>query len=49
MAETVVPTIVDMARVRGVEPDEEPKTILAALKLLDEAVNEKKSDKRKEE
>lgn len=48
MADTVVPTIVDMARDRGVEPVEEPKTILAALKLLDEAVREPKQDKGKE-
>jgi len=48
MADTVVPTIVDMARERGAEPDEEPKTILAALKLLDEVVEGKKNDKGKE-
>lgn len=44
MADTVVPTIVDMARERGAEPDEEPKTVLAALKLLDEVIEGKKND-----
>lgn len=47
MADTVVPTIVDMARERGAEPDEVPKTILAALKILDEVVEGKKPNKGK--
>lgn len=48
MADTIVPTIVDMARDRGVEPDEKPTTVLAALKLLDEATSDQKKDKSKE-
>ena len=48
MADTVVPTIVDMARERGAEPDEEPKTVLAALKLLDEVIEGKNNDNGKE-
>jgi len=48
MADTVVPTIVDMAAERGVVPEEPPKTILAALRLLDEVVGDKKEEKGKE-
>lgn len=50
MAETIVPTIVEMARERGAESDEDPKTILKALKMLDEVLEGKKQeDKGKEE
>ena len=48
MAETIVPTIVEMARERGEEPDDDPKTILKALKLLDEVLEGKKQEERKE-
>lgn len=44
MADTIVPTIVEMARERGAESDEDPKTILKALKLLDEVLEGKKQD-----
>lgn len=50
MAETIVPTIVEMARERGAESDEDPKTILKELKMLDEVLEGKKQeDKGKEE
>ena len=48
MAETVVPTIVEMAVERGANSDEKPKTILEALRLLDDVVEGKKTDERKE-
>lgn len=48
MADTVVPTIVEMAVERGAKPEEQPKTILEALKLLDEVVEGKKPDEGKE-
>lgn len=48
MADTIVPTIVEMARERGAETDKDPKTILKALKLLDEVLEGKKQDDRKE-
>ena len=41
MADTIVPTLIDMARERGAEPDEDPKTVLEALRLLDEVVGGK--------
>lgn len=48
MADTMVPTIVEMARTRGAPVDEEPKTVLAALRLLDEVAGTRKTDERKE-
>ena len=49
MADTIAPTIVEMARERGAEADEDPKTTLKALRLLDEVLAGKKQDDRKED